>query len=45
MNAMRPVITIAAALTLSLVSIGCGDLARNGRAPVFLVIDSLGSAR
>jgi hypothetical protein len=41
MNAIRPVITAAFALSLGLASAGCGNVARTGRSPVYLVLESL----
>jgi hypothetical protein len=45
MNAMRHFTKIAILAGLAVVAASCGDVARSGRAPVFLVVDSLaGSA-
>ncbi len=43
MNAMRYFNRLAVLAALGLVSASCGDVARSGRAPVFLVIDSMGA--
>jgi hypothetical protein len=43
MNVIRPVFKIAVLASLAVSAASCGDLARNGRAPVYLVIDSLGA--
>lgn len=41
MNAMRYFNRLAVLAVLGVVTASCGDVARNGRAPVFLVIDRL----
>ena len=43
MNAMRYFKNLAVLAALGAVTVSCGDVARSGRAPVFLVIDSLGA--
>lgn len=43
MNAMRYFNRLAVLAALGAVTASCGDVARSGRAPVFLVIDSLGA--
>jgi len=44
MNAMRYFNRLAVLAALGAVTASCGDVARSGRAPVFLVIDSIGAA-
>jgi hypothetical protein len=44
MNAMRHVTTLFVLGALASATASCGDVARSGRAPVYLVIDSLGGA-
>ena len=41
MKAMRHIIKLFTLASLSVAAASCGDVARSGRAPVFLVIDSL----
>ena len=43
MNAMRHFNRLAVLAALGVVTASCGDVARSGRAPVFLVIDSMGA--
>ncbi len=43
MNAMRHFNRLAVLAAFGAVTASCGDVARNGRAPVFLVIDSMGA--
>lgn len=43
MNAMRHFTRLAILAALGAVTASCGDVARSGRAPVYLVIDSLGA--
>lgn len=43
MNAMRYFNRLAVLAALGAVTASCGDVARSGRAPVFLVIDSMGA--
>jgi hypothetical protein len=43
MNVIRPVFRIAVLASLALSAVSCGDVARSGRSPVYLVIDSLGA--
>lgn len=42
---IRKLTQLTALTSLLLMSVGCGDVVRQGRAPVFLVIDSLQGAR
>jgi hypothetical protein len=43
MNAMRHFRTLAVLALAGVASASCGDVARSGRSPVYLVIDSLGA--
>lgn len=43
MKAFRPFFKIVIAASLGLAAVSCGDVARSGRSPVFLVIESIGA--
>ena len=43
MTAMRHITRLFVLAALGAVTASCGDVARSGRAPVFLVIDSIGA--
>jgi hypothetical protein len=43
MSVIRPVFRIAVLASLAVSAVACGDVARSGRAPVYLVIDSIGA--
>jgi hypothetical protein len=45
MNLLHPLGRVVAAAALLAASTSCGDVVRQGRSPVFVVIDTLGAAR